>query len=293
MIILRNTEGEEGGGGGQQQASAGQAALGGSAQQSNEGQQQAAQGGQAQQQQAGNTQTGNTTSLSPEQIQQIVTGAVTPLLQQQRQQQPQQQRQYTQDDFNKAFNVWNPDESFVSQFVPNWQELDANARASHPLTKAFPTMRDALVRQAVTLAAYQIQEEMGKIRGEFGPILEHVNEARREKMKSDFFTEFPHLKPYEAIAMAVGQQIQSNAAASGQQLSVKDAFKLVADETLKTLKAAGIDPATAQAAGQGAAQQNNGQHRMNALSNGGQGGAGGSAGGKPAAKSAGMRALSS
>jgi hypothetical protein len=240
-------------------------------------------------------QTGSTApagvTMTQEQIAELIKG-VAP----QQAASQQQQRQYTQEEFEKAFNIWNPDNDFLGQVIPGYAGLEPAQQQG--VAKAFAVMRDGLQKQFGTMTALLIQDHVEKLQSRYAPIETHYQETQREKTKTEFFTENADLKPFETIVDSVAIKIRENLEKEGKTLSRKEAFQAVADEVKRVLAAANIPLTPAQPAGSGQgttqpqAQPATGTGGgMNPLSRGGQGGAGSGAAQAGASKNPGMSAL--
>lgn len=180
------------------------------------------------------------------------------------------ERQYTQEDFDRAFNVFQADEPMIKALLAGGQDA---LRAVHLL-------RDGFVKQAVTMAQYIVQQALEdhnkKFSPEFNSVKQYVQEQQIQKLYGQFYEKNADLKPYDSIVKMVVDQMKANK----EHFDDWDgAFKALADRvrlTLKNLPNNGNGAGAAAAAG----GQTQGSNRMPALSNGGgQSGAGGNRGG--------------
>ena len=174
---------------------------------------------------------------------------------------PQPEKQYTQEDFDKAFQVFNPSPELVAA-------ITAGGEGS---LKAMQQLRDGLVRQAVTMASYMIQDQMekyeAKFKPQFEPIQKYVTEKQVKELYDDFYTANKDLKPYDSIVQAAVQQLKGEGASFK---SKEEGFKAAAERTrsiLKSLPGISLDP-------EGTGGQSPNPTRMPTLSKGGQGGLG-------------------
>jgi len=251
--------GAQGGAGQQGGQQGGQGAAGGDA-----GQGQGAQGGQQGQQ---GQQMPSAVGLSDEAIQKLAEAVA----QNAGQGQQQSQKQMTQEEMDKMFNVFRPSPDLIKAL----REGDEAAALA-----AVTQMTHGSVRQALTLAAYQMQQEMSKFRQMVEPAMQYAYEQQMEKMKTEFFTQHPDLKGYDPILTAIRDRF----IAEGRKFKDKgEAFKAVAEEAKKVLSTLpGYKPGEANSGGQGAA----GGQQAGAMPSlaGGRGGAGagdrGSSGGQ-------------
>lgn len=168
--------------------------------------------------------------------------------------------QYTQEDFDKAFQV----------FQPSAELLTALAAGGEAGVKALAQLRDGLVRQAVTMASYIVQDQIekyeAKFRPQFEPVAKYVTEKQVKELYDEFYTTNKELKPYDSIVQAAVQQLKGE----GANFKTKEeGFKAAAERTKAILKASGI---SLEAGAPGGGSPN--PTRMPTLSKGGQGGLG-------------------
>jgi hypothetical protein len=181
-------------------------------------------------------------------------------------------RQYTQEEFNRAFNVYDPtDQDVVDVLAGGVQGKAALARI---ITGA--------VKQAVTMAALQHQQGIEDFKTKefsprFDPIFNDFAQRQQEKMRDDFFKEHADLKPHQPLVEAIGARLQSE----GFQGTKAEAFTAVATQARAILASAGLQPTAAGGQGQPAAHAAP-THQMATLSapTGGAGGAPATAGTK-------------
>jgi hypothetical protein len=178
---------------------------------------------------------------------------------------PQPEKQYTQEDFDKAFNVFNITPELLAQL---------RGEGDLPL-KALIALRDGLNKQSVTMASYIAKQVEEKLREEFAPVQTHFQEQQVEKLYNKFFTENEGLKPYDSICKAVVAQMQSEGVKFDSQTA---AFKALADRVRLVVQKLPGSNGQLPAAGSPAPT------RMPPLSRGGQGGTGKGTGGTPASK---------
>jgi hypothetical protein len=220
--------------------------------------------------------------MTPDQIAKLAADTVA---QMQRTQQPQPQpRQYTQEEFDKMFNVFRVNPQHITSILAGGEQAVA----------AFNEIIPGIVKQAVTMAVLERQQaleefEQSKLKGRFDEldqIRQDYLERQGERVKKQFFDKYPELQNYEPMVIAFGTQLQQQ----GFQGTTDQAFEQVANLVKTTLAKAGVQ--LAAGGGQSAKQQPQGQqHQMASLSAPGGGGGGGS-GGSAKPKSAGLAALS-
>lgn len=174
--------------------------------------------------------------------------------------------QMSQEQFNKMFNVWQPSADFLAQL-----------RHEDPATalKAMEQLRDNVIRQALTLAEYRIQQHLEKTQKDFEsrlePLSSYVTERQATDFRDTFFQKYPELEKYEKIVEAVSIKLQ-NAGFKGKtrdevMAKYADEAKLVLKDVLST------DAANAGKNG-GQSAKTATKSRMSTLTGGGQATAG-------------------
>jgi hypothetical protein len=225
----------------QQQESNGQ-------QQQEEGQQQGQQGQQQQQQ---------TPVLTAEQIRDSVREG----LRQSQPQQQQQQRQYTQEEIDAHFHVWQPSADLVERIRNGGEDA----------LKALVEMRDGMSKQfsrLVELNSGILKEDIG---GQFKPALDYVSEAKRAADEAAFFEEHQDLKEHKLLTTTVFNALKAEGFVAKD---VKEAYKVLADRTRALLPNGANGSGARQSSG--ARQTTTTQtRRPAALSSGSQAGGGG------------------
>lgn len=220
---------------------------------------------------AASSGTGATPQLTPEQIRELAAGVARGM-------QPQQQPQMTEEEFNKLFNIVNPSEDQLGAIFGEDKKV------------ALATLRELLhgtARQATTLAAFHLTQELQKIQQMVQPALKLAETQELDKLKGEFFEFAPDLKGLEPLLL----EIRNSFIAQGKQFDNKDsAFKAVAEAARGILaKIPGYQVGQSGQSGNGNSGAGQGQQRqqqstrMPALSGKGQGG--GTTGGSSATKS--------
>lgn len=261
---------EGGNGGGAQESSnavfeapPGQEQQGG--EQQSQGGEETPQGEGQQQQQAAPTQGSLTAAEIATALKQAGIGVQQPPTQQQ-----QQPRQYTQEEFDRVFNVFRPTERHMKLFVPNWDTLTPEQKQESGAV--FGEIVNALMKQATTMSHYQLQQFQ---EDQFAPVQQFIRQAHEANLKQEFYTQHEDLKPYESLVDAIVAKMKTN----GFNGSKDDAFKIVSEEARKIIKGLPGQNGTNGQQQQGA----NGQQqkpkttqssRMSTVSAGGQGGVG-------------------
>jgi hypothetical protein len=110
--------------------------------------------------------------------------------------------QLTSEQFNQMFRVWQPSADHLAQL-----------RSEDPQVamKAYEMMRDGLVRQAMTMAEYRVQQLIENTTKEFSlqlePITQYVTEAQATAFRDAFYEKYPDLVPYEKLADSVSAKL--------------------------------------------------------------------------------------
>lgn len=165
------------------------------------------------------------------------------------QQQPvQQEPQMTEQEFNRLFNVFQP--------TP---EILQSLRAEDPQVAlgAYNQLVQGVVRQATTLAAFHVAQEVQKMQQMFQPAIKMAEERQMEAQKGRFFEKYPNLKGMEPLLTAIRDKMIANKANYPDEES---AFKAVADEAQKVLSQ--IPGLNGQQAGNNSNPQGNGQAKQ-------------------------------
>lgn len=170
----------------------------------------------------------------------------------------QEQPKYTQEDFERAFNVFHVTEDLIEQLgIP--EEHKAKA------VVALSNLANGVNKQATTMASYMVQQVKEELEKTIAPMRQHLVAQEEQRMKNEFFELNKDLQPYESIVMAVVDQMKQ------EGYEVKDpkaAYKELASRTKNLLKQTGIN------LGQGNNQPSSPPGGMPRLPSGGQGGAG-------------------
>lgn len=106
----------------------------------------------------------------------------------------------TTEEFNQAFNV--------ATVTP--ELMDAFTNVEIPIEQriaVFDKYGQALVREAVTMALHSIQDSEKRLLAGFSdqiqPLADNLSVSKAEKLKAEFYTVYPDLKPYEQILKEV------------------------------------------------------------------------------------------
>lgn len=168
-------------------------------------------------------------------------------------------QQLTEEEYNRAFNVYQPDEQLIN---------DLRSEDPKVAVRAITKLRDGLIRQAMTMAETRVQMIRDQLLNEhITPINTYVTEQQAASFRSDFFRKYPDLEPYETIVDAVAAKLQQNGFTASSR---DDAFKRYASESKRAVQ---VLLAKANKTGQGkTGSAPQGGKRMSTLSGGGQGG---------------------
>lgn len=229
-------------------------------------------GGEGQAGAPGAVQATPKSGLTAEEISQIVARTVAAVPQAQPQQ---QQPQFTEQDFIKTFNVFQPTAEILASIgLPSTPET----------VQGFNSIATAIVKQSVTMAAYQMQKlqqdleaKYEKRLAQFEPARQMAEEKVNEQLKEEFLGKNPDLKGFEPLVLEIRDRLMSQ----GVQFKTKEeAFQTLATHARKILQQIPGLQAGGAGEGQQAVQQpqstttTSGASRMSALSGAGQGGAG-------------------
>ncbi len=200
--------------------------------------------------------------LSKDDVSEILKGAFAQMPQQTAAPSTTPEPQMSQEDFEKAFNVYKAS-----------PELLAQLRSEDPkiALQAVHALRDGIIRQAMTMAEYRVQQHLEKLLGEHvAPLQSYVTEQQATSFRNDFFKKNPELEKYESLVDAVSVKLEK----SGWKGKTRDeVFKKYAEETntiVKQLLAAGGQNGGQAQTTTGSAAATPGKNRMSTLTGGGQ-----------------------
>lgn len=181
---------------------------------------------------------------------------------------PQQpQRQYTQEDFDKAFNVVRPSKDAVAKLRKVFAAAEEDPALVGEAIATLTEMLHGAARQAVTMSGYHLAEVEDRVRAEYAPALAFVAEQREAALRDEFYGKFKDLKQWDPIVRQVVETIKKE----GFDGTKDAAFALVEQRTREVIKQLPVGTA----APGGAAAPPEGQapsHHMTTLTSGGQGG---------------------
>lgn len=140
--------------------------------------------------------------------------------------QPPPQREYTREELNQMFNVWQPTTELV-------QRINAGGEDA---VKAMFELRDGLSKQFGTLLKYQMDIIRSELSERMSPALSLVAEQTAAKDRAEFFSQHEDLQPHESLVQTVFNALK----AEGYQAATKaEAYKTLADRTRALLPTTG------------------------------------------------------
>jgi hypothetical protein len=172
----------------------------------------------------------------------------------------------TVEQFEKAFNVYKPSEDLVRRLTDESPAVRI---------KAMTEYRDGVVKQAMTMVEYRINQRLGTLQSSvIEPLQSYVSERQAREFHDEFFEQYPDLQPYEIIVDAVAAKLQERGFTAKNRDEVMKRFADDAKAAVSALLAKG---GTASGGAATATGSNGGgtvktQRRMSTLSSGGQGG---------------------
>jgi hypothetical protein len=133
------------------------------------------------------------------------------------------QRQWTKEEFDRAFNVFNPDEGLVTEILAGGPKA----------VEAMQKVVQGVVRQATTMAGYQLQQMRDELEGRLTPLQQAHQAQNEERLMGRFLDANKDLKGFEVLIKHVAQGLQ----AQGRRFDAEDAaFKHVANEVRTLVK---------------------------------------------------------
>ncbi len=183
-------------------------------------------------------------------------------------------KQYTQEDFDKAFNIFKPTPAL----------RDAILAGGDGALAALAEVAQGVAKQVATLAAYQLQEAREQLEAKFSPALTYAQKEQEKALWAEFTEVNKDLKGFEMIVQKVVADMKTN----GWKGTKEEGFKFIADQSRLIIKALPGMAAAQVGAAPGAAPTT----RMSTLSGGGQGGAGNGAPAASKSKSPGQAVFS-
>jgi signal transduction histidine kinase len=186
------------------------------------------------------------------------------------------QPQLSQEQINQMLNVYSVPPT-VAVRLAKALGIDATPEQATELATALNEMLEAKTRQAVTMAAVQIEalkrNDLAALQQQLHPVLNLAYQQEKARLQDEFMTTYPDTKGYEPVL----EMIYNDMNGRGVKFNSKDeAFKAVYGQFKAVVaKLPGGSAATGatNAGGNGAARAASSQ-RMSTVSTGGQTGAG-------------------
>jgi len=139
-------------------------------------------------------------------------------------QQPTAEKVYTDDDFNKAFNVFHPTEALIAKVLTGGTDA----------LEAFQEIVHGINKQSQTMAHYQIQMAKDELKNEFSPALTYTQRQQEKELRNEFMEANKDLAGFEPIMEHIIQDLKSKGT---KGLTKEQAFKHVADQTRAVIAA--------------------------------------------------------
>lgn len=150
--------------------------------------------------------------ITPEQI----TASVREGLRQSQPEAP--AKQWTQEELDKAFNVWQPTQELVNQIVAGGEGA----------LKALLVMREGLSKQFGTLLNYQLEIAKNELMGRVSPAISFASEAAAARDRESFFSQNEDLRAHEQLTQTVFNALKAE---GYKAATTEEAFKTLADRT--------------------------------------------------------------
>lgn len=153
----------------------------------------------------------------------------------------------TPEEARKLLNTWEPDDDWYAKFGNLETQKDAVAM-----------MRDALIRQADTLAQFRMNDALEKLRGEFMPHIQAMQQWADQQRDDRFVTKYPQLgdEKLRPLVIAVSEDL----ARQGKKFnSEAEAFAALANGVESVIKVNNPDFKLTEASSNGGGQSQSGQ----------------------------------
>jgi hypothetical protein len=175
-------------------------------------------------------------------------------------QQPQQPKQYSQDELDQIFKTWKPTPELVAQLQ------EGGDKALHALI----AMREGMATQFGTLLQYSIEVAKRELQEQMNPALTFVNDASAKADREDFFSQHEDLRDHEQLTQTVFNALKAEGYRAPDKAA---AFKTLADRTRALIPTSANGAGTGQSSGVRTTTQTT--KRPASLSSGSQAGGGG------------------
>lgn len=153
---------------------------------------------------------------------------------------PEPKLEMTQDEKDELWAVYNPtkkDPKFIDKFFRLTEDMTSEQKQE--FQALFQDFQQGITRQSVVGARNLFQMELQKLREEFGPIVEHVTQAKAEATRSRFFEAYGTLGEKTATGqLRYGKIIDATARTlAGQQFkNEQEYFQALADGAAEAIK---------------------------------------------------------
>jgi hypothetical protein len=127
-------------------------------------------------------------------------------------------KQYSRQELDQMFNVWNPSQ----------EEVDQLLQGGEGALKSLVAMRDALTKQFGTLLQYQLEMLKNELGGRIAPMESFASEQAAAKDREAFFAYAPDLQGFEQLAQTVFFALKAE---GFQAKDTAEAYKVLADRT--------------------------------------------------------------
>lgn len=159
---------------------------------------------------------------TPEQI----TASVREGLRQSHEATPAAPRQYTPQELDQLFNVYQPTPEIIQRLLSGGEDA----------LKAFVEIREGLGKQFGTLLQYQLELAKRELTSTMDPALKFVAEQTAKADREDFFAQHEDLKDHELLTQTVFNALKAEGFVAPDKAT---AYKVLADRTRALLPTAG------------------------------------------------------
>lgn len=199
--------------------------------------------------------------LSKDDVKEILEGAFAKMPQAQQALPAQSEPQMSQEDFEKSFNVFKATPDLLTQLRSESPEI---------ALKAFHAFRDGLIRQAMTMAEFRVQQRFDQLLSErIEPLQSYVTEQQASSFRNDFFKQYSDLEKYEPIVDAVAAKLEKAGFRGRDRAEVMAKFAAETKVIIKQLTATGASNGDSETVKTSTGSAS-GKNRMSTLTGGGQ-----------------------
>lgn len=155
-----------------------------------------------------------------------ITASVRDGLRQSQEAQPTTPKQYTPEELDSLFNVYQPTPEVIQRLVAGGEDA----------LKAFVEIREGLGKQFGTLLQYQLELARRELTSQMDPALKFVAEQAAAKDREDFFSQNEDLKDHELLTQTVFNALKAEGFVAPDKAT---AYKTLADRTRALLPTGG------------------------------------------------------